>query len=69
LGEGYFFRRNGEGFDLRRNVADANGERKQKYVGYLSAENWKQMTRENRKDAELRKALSDWMLQEIGASN
>jgi hypothetical protein len=65
LSGGFFFRRNGAGYDLRRNLAAESGGRKQSYIAYLSESKWKEITRTNRKDSELRKALSEWLSDQI----
>jgi hypothetical protein len=65
LSGGYFFRQNGKGWDIRRSVIDENGERKQPYISYLSESNWREMTKANRTDAELRKALTEWLSERI----
>jgi hypothetical protein len=65
LGSGYFFRKNGKGWDLRANVyeTDDRGERrrKQRYFGYLSQESWREMSRKNPKQDGLQTALETWV--------
>jgi hypothetical protein len=61
---GYFFRRHGAGWDLRRDyyVTSHDGvkKRKQPYVAHMSGEAFRQM-KERHKGASLKKAIAQWI--------
>ena len=65
LGGGFFFRSNGAGWDLRRNVYDGNGVRKQPHISHLSSSKWKEMCAQNRTPAGLKNALREWLFEAI----
>ncbi|HEY6401208.1 MAG TPA: hypothetical protein VI479_07350 [Blastocatellia bacterium] len=61
---GYFFRKNGAGWDLRRDtyVTSHDGEkkRKQPYVAHMSQEAFRELKRQHR-GAALEKAIAQWI--------
>jgi hypothetical protein len=61
---GYFFRKNGAGWDLRRDfyVTSNDGvrKRKQPYVAHMSAEAFRELKRQHR-GVNLEKAIAQWI--------
>ena len=61
---GFFFRKNGAGWDLRRDtyVTSHDGEkkRKQPYVAHMSAEAFRELKRQH-KGAALERAIAAWI--------
>jgi hypothetical protein len=65
LGGGYFFRENGKGWELRRNVYDENSKRKQPHIAHLSSSKWAEMKQQNRTERELKTALREWLFDAV----
>jgi hypothetical protein len=62
---GFFFRKNGAGWDLRRDtyVTSHDGEkkRKQPYVAHMSREAFGELKKANKSPAALERAIADWI--------
>jgi hypothetical protein len=61
---GFFFRKNGAGWDLRRDIYvtshDGERKRKQPYVAHMSAEAFRELKRQH-KGAALDRAVAAWI--------